>query len=227
MNTYSFSKLKCFYNCKYYYYLHYFDDDGMEPESHGTSEFGRFIHKILELYGKGELPPDKMVEYYKDNYDEFVVSDFTLNITPHFSKDMGQKYYNDGMNFLRKFTGFPFKILDTERRFEVDYEGKFLLNGSIDVVADMSGKMVIIDYKSKGKWKSLQEMKEYEKQLYIYAYAMYKLEGKFPDKMAFFLFRLNKWTWVDFDINRLKEVLQWAENTVNDIESEFEFEPVT
>lgn len=61
MNTYSFSKLKCFYNCKYYYYLHYFDDDGMEPESHGTSEFGRFIHKILELYGKGELPPDKMV----------------------------------------------------------------------------------------------------------------------------------------------------------------------
>lgn len=56
---------------------------------------------------------------------------------------------------------------------------------------------------------------------------MYKLEGKFPDRMAFFLFRLNKWTWVDFDINRLREVLQWAENTVNDIESEFEFEPVT
>lgn len=199
----------------------------MEPESHGTSEFGRFVHKILELYGNGELSPDTMLEYYKENYSTNVVSDFTLNIGPNFSKDMGQKYYNDGLNFLKRFTGFPFKILDTEKRFEVEYKGKFTLNGSIDVVADLNGQTVVIDYKSKGKWKNIQEMMEYEKQLYIYAYAMYKIYNKFPDKMAFFLFRFNKWTWVEFSIDRLKEVLKWVEDTVDEIESEFEFDPIT
>lgn len=45
--------------------------------------------------------------------------------------------------------------------------------------------------------------------------------------MAFFMFRINQWVWVDFDENRLNEVLNWVEETVDDIDSEFDFPPIT
>lgn len=227
LNTYSFSKLKCFYSCKHYYYLHYFDNEGMIPESHGTSEFGSFMHKILELYGKGELDIYDMLPYYEKHYAENVTSTFTLQMTKTFSKDMGAKYYENGYEFLNNFTGFDFRILETEKRFEVPYQDKFLLNGQIDVIAEDDEGLMVIDYKSKGAWKSKAERLSYEKQLYFYAYALKKLYGEYPKKMAFFMFRLNKWTWVNFDENRLKEVLDWVEDTVNEIESEFDFTPVT
>lgn len=56
---------------------------------------------------------------------------------------------------------------------------------------------------------------------------MKQMYGEYPKKMAFFMFRLNKWTWVKFDENRLTEVLSWIESTINEIESEFEFTPIT
>lgn len=227
LNTYSFSKLKCFFNCKYYYYLHYFDNNGMVPESHGTSEFGSYMHKILEMYGKGELDIYDMLSYYEKHYTENVVSTFTLQMTQDFSRDMSCKYYDDGYNFLSNFNGFPFQILETEKHFDIEYQDKFRLNGQIDVIAKDDNGLMIIDYKSKGNWKSKKERLEYEKQLYFYAWAMKQMYGEYPKKMAFFMFRLNKWTWVEFDESRLAEVLSWIESTVNEIESEFEFTPIT
>ena len=41
LNSYSYSRLKSFFNCKYYYYEHYYAKE-LPEESHGTSEFGSF-----------------------------------------------------------------------------------------------------------------------------------------------------------------------------------------
>lgn len=227
INTYSFSKLKCFFECKYYYYLHYFDSCGMIPQSHGTSEFGSYMHKILEKYGNGSLDIYDLLPYYVDHYDENIVSDFTLRMSETFSKDMGGKYYQNGYDFLRDFNGFDFQIIDTEKQFELEYKGKFRLNGQIDVVAKKDDELIIVDYKSKGNWKNKKERYEYEKQLYIYSWAVKNIYGEYPKKMAFFMFRLNKWSWIDFDIERLNEVMQWVESTVDEIESEIDFLPIT
>ena len=199
----------------------------MIPESHGTSEFGSYMHKILEMYGKGELDIYDMLSYYEKHYAENVTSTFTLQMEKNFSRDMGYKYYKDGYDFLSNFTGFDFKILETEKHFELPFKDKFRLQGQIDVIAENDDGLLIIDYKSKGNWKNKAERIEYEKQLYSYAWAMKQMYGEYPKKMAFFMFRLNKWTWVDFDENRLNEVLNWIESTVNEIEGEFEFKPIT
>lgn len=199
----------------------------MIPESHGTSEFGSFMHKILEMYGNGSLDIYDLLPYYVENYNDNVISDFTLKMSSDFSKDMGYKYYKSGYDFLQNFNGFDFDIIDTEKEFDLEYNGKFRLNGKIDVVAKSGNDIIIIDYKSKGKWKNKSERREYEKQLYIYSWAVKKIYGNYPKRMAFFMFRLNTWSWVDFDIKRLDEVMKWAESTVYEIESELDFVPIT
>ena len=54
LTKYSFSKLKNFINCKYAFYRNYFENDRDTVEN-GTSEFGSFCHKILEMYERVEL----------------------------------------------------------------------------------------------------------------------------------------------------------------------------
>ena len=80
MVSYSFSRIKSFYNCKLYYYLHYFDKS-LPEVSHGTSEFGSFIHEILEMYAKGKLEIYEMLPYYEEHYNDYVISDFTLKMS--------------------------------------------------------------------------------------------------------------------------------------------------
>lgn len=170
---------------------------------------------------------EELLDYYKDHYNENVVSDFTLRMTPTFGKDMSNSYYEKGLAFFEQFTGFPFKILETELRFDLPYNNEYSLNGQIDVVAQDDDGLLVVDYKSKGDWKSKAERIKYEKQLYFYAWAVKQIYGVYPTKMAFFMFRINKWTWVNFDENRLKEVLKWVEDEVEEINEEFDFNPVT
>lgn len=226
LNSYSFSKLKTFYNCKLYYYMHYYDKS-LQEESHGTSEFGSFVHEILEKYAKGELEIYELLPYYKEHYSQNVVSSFSLKMSENFSKDMAQRYYESGENFLENFSGFDFDILDAELQFDLPYSNLFFLNGKIDLIARKDEDIYLIDYKSKGNWKSKSEKEEYSKQLYLYAWAIKQIYGVFPKKMAFYMFRINKWEWFDFSEQKMFEVLNWAKNVVEEIESEFDFSPET
>ena len=225
LNSYSFSRLKTFYNCKLYYYLHYYDKN-LPEESHGTSEFGSFVHEILEKYAKGELEIYELLPYYEEHYSEKVVSDFSLKMSENFSKDMAQRYYEAGKNFLENFNGFDFEIVEAEKEFNLLYKEKFLLNGKIDLIAkSKNNEIYLIDYKSKGNWKNKAEKEEYSKQLYLYAWAIKQIYGVYPKKMAFYMFRIDKWEWFNFSEQKMLEVLNWAENVVDEIESEFDFSP--
>lgn len=141
---------------------------------------------------------------------------------------MADKYYQSGYDFLENFDGFhDFDIVDVEKQFELPYKDKFLINGKIDLIAkDKDGNIILVDYKSKGKWKNKAECEEYSKQLYFYAYAIKQIYGKYPKKMAFYMFRIGHWEWVDFSVKKLHEVMKWAEDTVNLIEEEYEFSPI-
>jgi ATP-dependent exoDNAse (exonuclease V) beta subunit len=207
--------------------MHYYDKT-LPEESHGTSEFGTYVHMILEKWNKGELQLSELLDYYIDHYWENISSDFTMYMTENFYKDFSENYYNKGLEFFQNFEGFDFDVVDAEQDFDLVYENKFRINGRIDLIAkykDQDG-LIVVDYKSKGNWKSKAERLEYEKQLYFYAYAVKQLYGEYPKKMAFFMFRINKWTWVDFDLDRLNEVMDWAEDRINTIQSEFMFAPI-
>lgn len=233
--SYSFSRLKMFGSCKYAYWQNYIEDKDKRPEKegHGTSDFGNFCHDILERYGKGELAEWEMLDYYEAHFSENIKNDFILQMTENFCRDMRSKYYDDGYEFFKEFEGFPdFSIISAEKRFDVDC-GDFRLNGKIDLTArDKDGKLIIVDYKSKSKFKSKAEREDYAKQLYIYAYAAKEIYGEYPSRLAFFMFRTNQWVWFDFDETRMQETLDWCASVVKEIEEEKEkfgdkpFEPI-
>ena len=222
---YSFSKISSFLHCRYGFFKHYFN--GEEGISHGTSEFGGFCHNILEKFEKGELNVYDLSQYYIDNYNKEITSDFTLKMSEDFSKDFAGDYYDSGKKYFENFEGFnDFEILEAEYEFEEVINDLFIFNGKIDLVAlDKNGDLVIIDHKSKARFKSKAELKEYARQLYLYSYATYKKYGKFPKQMMFNRFRKNEWTIIDFKQEDYEEALNWAVTNVEEIESTFDFYP--
>ena len=226
LETYSYSKVKMFYSCKQAFYTRYFERP-TELLNHGTSEFGSFMHEILEKYEKGELEIYDMLPYYIEHYNDAVKSSFVLNINANFSKDFSDNYYIDGIKYLENFEGFPqFNILEVEHEFEVNIEDKFLFNGKIDLIArNNDGELIILDHKSKSKFKNKKELNEYAKQLYLYAYAVKQEYGELPKKLYFNMFRTNELVEIDFDINDYQNAYNWLVSSVNEIENTFDFSP--
>lgn len=226
METYSYSKVKMFYSCRHAFYTRYFERPS-ELLNHGTSEFGSFVHEILEKYEKGEIEIYDMLPYYIENYKDKVTSSFVLNINEGFSKDFSDNYYVDGLRYLENFEGFPqFKILEVEHEFEIEIENKFKFNGKIDLIAeDTEGNLIILDHKSKSRFKTKRELKEYAKQLYLYAYAVNKKYNKLPSKLYFNMFRTNELIEIDFNQSDYDEAYNWLVSAVEEIESTFDFSP--
>lgn len=228
MEKYSFSKLKCFLDCKYGFYEKYFEKPETENPSlvtgHGMSEFGSFVHDILEQYEKGKLAIYEMLPYYEENFDKKVVSDFSLKLSENFSKDFRYKYYKSGEEYLENFEGFDnIKILEAEFYFE-EIINTFIFVGKIDLIAeDKDGNLIVIDHKSKSGFKNKSELADYAKQLYLYSFAVRKKYHKFPKKLMFNMFREQEWVTIDFSVKDYVDALKWAIDLVAEIESTLEF----
>ena len=227
METYSYSKIKTFLDCPYAFYKIYFEKD-KDKLSHGTSEFGTFAHGILEKYFKGELAEYELLSYYLRNYDKEITSDFVLKLTKSFSKDFSRDYFNSGKEYFENFVGFEnINILDVEYEFTECIDDKFNLTGKIDlIVKDSDNNLIVIDHKSKAKFKNQAEREEYLKQLYIYAFAVYKKYGVFPDKLIFNMIRKQNLEKFDFNIDKYNNTLDWIRKEVEEIESCIDFYPV-
>ena len=223
LNTYSYSKITHFYDCPYSFYKHYFDEEvGIGA---GVSEFGGFMHTIMEKYEKGELKIKDMPSYYIQNYNDNIHSSFELLLNPEFSKNFADFYYEKGLKYLVNFKGFTnWKILNVEHEFNININDKFILTGKIDLVAlDKDGKLLICDHKSKTKFKSKKELKDYSKQLYAYSYPTYLLYNKYPDYLVFNLFSETGQEIIPFNEEDYKMTMDWLERSVDEIESAFDF----
>ena len=87
------------------------------------------------------------------------------------------------------------------------------------------GELIILDHKSKSKFKNKKELNEYAKQLYLYAYAVKQEYGELPKKLYFNMFRTNELVEIDFDINDYQNAYNWLVSSVNEIENTFDFSP--
>ena len=225
LETYSFSRLRRFSECPLSYYKKYIEGDDTE-NGHGTSEFGSFVHLILEKYAKKEIDLSDIVSYYVENFNINVNSTFILKMSDTFKKNFEEDYYMSGLDYLTNFEGFSEfgEILEVEYEFEIEYNNKFKINGKIDLVTkDKDGNIYIIDHKSKSAFKNKKEMAEYRRQLYIYSFAIKNKYGKFPKKLYFNMFRKNKILEFDFSEQDYYEALNWFENTVDEIENNIVF----
>lgn len=218
---YSFSKLNSFHTCKYGYKLTYIDHK--KGIGNCFSSYGSEIHSLMERYAKGEIDLWDLVDVYKWEFDTSVPEKFP---TSEYCKDMRELYYQQGINFLSSFNGYPeCKVLEVESSFDIDIDD-WTFTGVIDLVyEDKNGELVIQDYKSKSKFKNKKERDEYARQLYLYALYIKDKYGKYPDKLRFMMFRKQIIVDIPFSIEGLEEAVNWAKTTVKDIRECIDFSP--
>ena len=126
---YSFSKLSTFNDCKYAYWLTYIEHQ--KGVGNCFSSFGTEVHSIMERYAKGSLSLWDLASTYEKEFDTAVPEEFP---SFPFCQDMRGLYYEQGLNYLRNFGGYPkYKILGVESQFDIAIDD-WVFNGIIDLV---------------------------------------------------------------------------------------------
>lgn len=224
--TWSYSRLKSFTDCPYQWYLKYIHGSDEVPQFYAS--YGKFIHKIIEKYYRGELPKEDMRMYFLTNFSTEVEG-----FRP--SPKIVENYVAKGLNFIDNFTEFPYECVDVEKKIYFEVDGiKFV--AILDFIGkDKDGNFVIIDNKSrelkprgkKKRTKNDDEIDEMLTQLYLYSAAILSEYGKLPTKLCFNCFKNGVFIEEDFDETKYKEAIEWAKKTVEEISSveEEDFRP--
>lgn len=218
---FSFSKLSSFHTCKYGYKLTYIDHQ--KGCGNCFSSYGLEVHSIMERYAKGKLDLWNLADTYEWEFDTAIPEPFP---STKFCKDMRKLYYDQGLEYLKNFAGYTDKkILEVEAQFDYDIDD-WVFNGIIDLVfEDENGRLVIQDYKSKSAFKSKKEQAEYARQLYLYSLHIREKYGKYPDLLRFMMFRKNTTVDIPFDLENLREAVNWAKDTVKQIRDCRDYSP--
>ncbi len=228
--VWSYSRLKSFEQCPYAFAQKYLYKTGGGADNFYSS-FGSLMHKVLEMWYKGELGNDqadligtyvKLFPKYMDNH--------------YIPKDMKAKYFLTGMNYFKGndvFAPPPASIVGVEKRlnFNLD-EYKFV--GVIDLVfRNPDGTLSIMDHKSHNlrprsnrvsPTKYDEDLDEYLKQLFLYAYAVENETGERVSRLMFNCFKNRLIIDEPCDAEGQKQAIEWATTTIHHIENCLEFE---
>lgn len=214
---FSFSSLSLWHTCRKAWYLKYLRKANTK-EGNAFSQYGTFVHGILEKYEKDELPIIALAEEYQNGYDEHVVYGFPFG--------MGAKYYQDGLDYFENFTGFgeEFDTVGVEEEFTTEIAGH-KLTGFVDLILrnKSTGKYTVIDHKSKSKSTLRSDYKEAVLQLYVYAHHVKEIYGEFPERLVFNLFREGEMFGEEFKQSEYDRMVEWVDGTINEIYAATEF----
>ena len=186
------------------------------------SDYGSFGHELLERWAKGELQAIALASEYDDLYNLSVTHD-----PPPFPKGMSQRYYEAGAKYFEKFSGFGenWEILAAEEKFSIEIRGHSFLGIADLVLRDKeTGKITVIDHKSKSKSSMEKEIDTYRHQLYIYALFVKQKYGVYPEKIVFNMFKEGYLIEEVFDSAELEKTEAWIDDTITQIQSDTSFE---
>lgn len=216
-HIYSYTQLTAFNECHYRYYLMYIEDNDLEREGNAFAEFGTLCHGLIDDWAKGNLQVWELADEYDARYPDVVVHEF-----PRIMKSVAESTYKKGLEYFQNFplAEQKWNILETEQKYYTEIAGRKFV-GIIDMIfEDEDGKLVILDHKSKSLSTFKKEADEMYRQQELYAKFCYEKYGKYPDTLAFNLFKENGLIMQKpFDLERYHDTLQWAEDTIHNIET--------
>ncbi len=228
--TWSFSRLKSFYNCPYEWKKVYID--WSKGEDGFFSEYGRFCHSIFEKFEKGELSSVELADYYVENFPLEVVH----KAPPNKYVDIRQSFYDKGLEYFKNFTFnlSAYNQLGAEKKvlFKV---GEYKFIGFIDLLLETKnkGEIVILDHKSatlhfkkNGEiYKSDEELfMEFKRQLYLYSIPIIEEYGH-VEYLVWNMFKQGKIIRIPWKEEEYKEAIDWALETIHLIEKEENWYP--
>lgn len=219
----SYSRITCFEDCKYKWFLKYIKEEPAVKKY--FSEYGKFMHKIIEMYLTNQLKKNELSEYYILNFKD--------NVTP---KPPNNKiylnYFNQGLDYLDNID-FPHKnILGVEEEVKFKIKDKEFI-GYIDIVSK-DNEISITDNKSrdlkerttrKKPTKSDAELDDYLRQLYIYSIPVYEKYKEYPKYLEFNCFRTNTFIREEFNPEVLEKTKLWAVGEIKKIANNEEWKP--
>ncbi len=216
--TWSFSRLNSFHSCKYCWYKTYII--GEKGLQNAFADYGLIAHEIIEGYLKGELSELDLQDIFEDKFIEA-----KLDFPPNKFVNLRDSYYNQGMKYFGEIDLLDkYDVLDVELKIDVDING-YKVAGFIDAVLrhKKSGKIIVLDHKSKASFKNKEEELEYARQLYIYSKGVYDKYGEFPSQLVFNRFRKQEYTRIMFKLEGYEEACKWLTDTIEEIKMCTEF----
>lgn len=220
--VWSFSSVNCYNNCPKCFYLSYLQYPPLEKVNNAFAQWGTLGHSLFERYVNGELELFELGDKYEEEYDEEV----TFPFPPNKYVDLNESYHDNGRDYFENWNGFPdnWELVESEKEIHLDINGNAFI-GFIDLIVrdKNTGKYIIVDHKSKSKFKNDEEQAEYARQLYLYSLHIKEAFGEYPSQLIFNMFRANDVVKIRFNEKELDEAVKWFTNTIKTIKKEASF----
>lgn len=224
--TWSYSRIKAFSQCKYGFLLKYIYLDNHDKPHNFFSEYGSFVHSLLEKYYSGKVAWGDLALLYMTGFYNNVIGQ-----APNSS--MFNLYYTKGLSYFESCEPRKENVLGVEKKFEFVIDGIPFV-GFADYISEYDGDLYITDHKShdlkqrsegKRKKKSDEELDEYLKQLYLYCVPIKEEFGKYPDVMRFNCYRNGNIIEEKFTESGLANSREWVLSEIDRIYDEDKWEP--
>ncbi len=222
--TWSYSRIKCFDDCPYRFFLKYIVECDEREMFFGS--YGSFVHKLIEKFYRGEAEAKDLTLTF--------LTEFKNNVHGTAPKpSMVEKYVACGVEYFNNFSPFPYNMIDVEKKVEFEIAGKKFV-GFIDYLGEKDEEYYIVDNKSRElkqrsgrKRPTLKdgELDEMLKQLYLYSYAVKQEFGKFPKALCFNCFKNREFIEEPFDKDKFEETIKWFLDKIDEIENTEFFPP--
>jgi len=211
----SFSSVNSFKTCPMGFKLTYINDE--EREGNIFADFGLLIHFVLESFFLNELEVWDLLQYYVDNFDEFLKS-----IPPAFPKNMLDIYYQAGLKYFENF-GFDkslYEVISVEETIDSSYHDFELVTKPDLILKELStSEYHLIDFKTARLKKSSKDKEKqlstYMNQFNLYSYFFEQEKGIHIDKIIIWFIRDGIEVVKEVISSDVQETLLWFENTVN------------
>lgn len=157
----SFSRLGCYENSPYNYYLKYIKREKEKDRSTIYTESGSTVHECLEQFYNKEILYEDMLTKYEDSLDMFALQELKYNKTDEEKNAaIANKYEADIRHFFRNHIPFNYKKCQTER-FMITKVKDNIFQGYCDFIyKDEEGFINIVDFKSSTIYTGEKVLKE-------------------------------------------------------------------
>lgn len=223
---FSYSSVSSFNTCAYGFYLTYIQYE--QRSGNFYSDFGSFLHLILQKYFEGELEIMELASYYEEHYEENVKSD-----APPYPAGIADRYYADGLRFFEEFdfNKDNYEVVFVEDIIETTHNDiKLVVKPDLVLKDKKTGEYLLLDYKtsnpfSKDGRPDKKKMADYRKQMYLYAYFINHNRDYKISKIRLWFVRVNKFDEFDYVEEDAGDVVNWFFNGILNIKFEEEFPP--
>lgn len=185
--TWSWSRLGCFHNSRYEYYLKYIKKETEDRTDSIYVVTGSLSHDILEKFYENEIKYSDMINYFYDGWvTSYELGSLKFDRTDESkNKKLADKYYNNMIHFFKNHDVLSNPAMEKFVKIKIEDN---LLIGYIDaIVKEDDGSLNVIDFKTSSIYKG-KNLLEKSGQLCLYCLGLMQQGVPFEKLKASFNF---------------------------------------